>query len=143
MTSEPVVVVVGTHPPYPRRAAVADVLFIPPPGGTGEVGYADLFRRYPGLTLVVSASAAGELSVAVRDGQLITVRADGAEAVDVTRLAYRWWAARVDPASTPARREAASAGLRLSVGSWLADGGEAAANVGGSTGALALKDPQG
>jgi hypothetical protein len=137
---EPVIVAVTASAPYPRRAAVADVLVLPPghraPGGR----YATAFRRHPGLTLVVIADT--PLLVGVRDGLLLTLWRPAPDPAAAAVLAYGWWAAGIDPRSPLAGRAAGSAGFALRVGRWRAQVGEPAAHVGGAGGALPVEDPQ-
>lgn len=150
---EPVIVAVPAHGRHPRRATVADVLLAP-----GEARCAELFRRYPGLTLVVLTGRAAGLAVGVRDGLLLTLPPTAYPTTGppdnpaaAARLVYAWWAAGVDPASPEARRSAASAGLRVSVGRWRpprpvghrAERGQPATHVGGAGRALPVEDPQG
>jgi hypothetical protein len=166
---EPVIVAVTAWSPYPRRAAVADVLLLPSGHRAPSERCAALFRRHPGLTLVVIAapnpddlgvvrersrrmhlatprsSGCGVLVgvlVGVRDGRLVRLRRPAADPVAAAVLAYGWWAAGIDPRSPLARRAARSAGFALRVGRWRPQAGEPAAHVGGAGGALPVEDPQ-
>jgi hypothetical protein len=81
----------GSGPGDP--ATLADVLILGADGRTTADQCADLFAHYPGLSLVMIATAADTIDVGLRDGSVRSVRGDG----PIQALAgylYAWWCRR-------------------------------------------------
>ena len=136
---EPVVARIRVGRSRSRLASVADVLLL---DLDHDGSCADLFRRYPGLTLAVRPGAVG-LTVAVRDGRLLTIAPGTTDPVAVARLVYRWWSSGVCPTSATARAAAASAGFAVTVGRWRGHRAEPLPHAGRPGGALSVENLQG
>jgi hypothetical protein len=90
---EPVIVRGCPGTSHSRRVALADILILAADHRDARVRFADLFSRYPGLTLVaVVIAAQGCLRAGLRDGTVVTVRFTLNASVDVlARAVYLWW----------------------------------------------------
>jgi hypothetical protein len=109
-TPEPVIVHGYPGTAYSSRAALADVLILAPDRRDDRARFADLFARYPGLTLVaVETDAPRCLCAGLRDGTVVTLRLSANAPVDAAaRALYAWWSAirsrrtdaRADPRSS-------------------------------------------
>lgn len=127
--TEPVIEILPPDNGTPTRAYLADVLVVTAPGRSPQDTCVDLFRTFPGLTLVVQPGPGHQTLVGVRDGTLLTFRprrpgghprrAPTHRAwLTVARLAYAWWAAGVSAGSVAAGRAARLAGHTVQVGRW-------------------------
>lgn len=126
----------------PRRGALADVLIGTADRRSSARRCADLFGRYPGLTLVLLLRAGGpgcghrsggldgysempfdgavRLSAGLRDGLLLSLRSGRAHRCapprigDVARWLYLRWSTGTDLTGSAGRELADAAGIRLS-----------------------------
>jgi hypothetical protein len=115
---EPVVVFAGWPEPQPPGLALADVVVTQAGFRRPSVAIADLFDRYPGLSIVVVAAPPAGLTAALRDGTALTVRTAGSGPVEAVATAlYHLWVSTVDTTSLRGRHLAGS-GRRVDVGTW-------------------------
>lgn len=89
---EPVIATVGIDLPGGRGSAVlADVLIVGPDHRRSSQRCAELFARYPGLTLTLIPVAADTIDVGLRDGSVLRLQAAGVSLRAVADLLYFWW----------------------------------------------------
>jgi hypothetical protein len=72
-TGEPIVVTIRPSAPEPWSASLADVFVVLADHGHASDRGAEFFRRYPGLTLVLTVDEMGEASALFRDGVVLVV----------------------------------------------------------------------
>lgn len=123
---EPVVVNVSPLGDEPAGAALADVLVITATLRRGASRCADLFARYPGLTLVLVTDATGGVLVGVRGGGLLTTLdahrrwLPATSAKTLARLLYACWTARRLPSGPDSGEVVVVGGIRFRAGCWRA-----------------------
>jgi hypothetical protein len=105
-TPDPVIVHGCPGAAYSSRAALADILILDPDHRDDRARFAELFSRYPGLTLVaVETDAPRCLCAGLRDGTVVTLWLSANASVDdAARALYAWWSA-IRSRRTDARAE--------------------------------------
>jgi hypothetical protein len=113
--TEPVIVT-GTAGPVP--VALADVLIVAGRRWT-VAACADLFTRYPGLTLVVGRDPGGTVCAGARDGGWLGLRLEPPwpPLPRLARTLYRWWVAGGGP-TRPGVPTGDGSAVLVEVGSW-------------------------
>lgn len=76
---EPIIVVIHSLFPEPRRMVLADVVIVAAEERASPDRSGELFTRYPGLSLVLQTHPSGEITAGLRDGTTLTLRPSRAQ----------------------------------------------------------------